>query len=467
MTSQGGSHVLLFLSPSRELFIHAFFTFLYFPMRDKTGIYRPVRKERSRSKSFSSYYGKEKMNLLDAIEEFDLALAAETSPANRKKHYFYNDNTGQRSGCLWHLARFIGSEQSLNHLTTAQLRRWRERLSQRDYSPYTLNKYLKSAKQFCRWLHIEGYLDSDPSFRLRLVPHPVKPPKEVRQDDAEAILRIANHIAIRDTAFCALVTQTDVSYKEAREALLSGFDIAQSQIFVHRYHRSRRDGERITSYQRVGIPLPPRVLHALSIYLSIRHHLATPSDEHLLFVAQRDQLSEMYRARLIVGLRDLALLETLASTAARLSGLINLKWADVDLQAQTCLLMEKGCGGGNAGRIGFLDDVAVKALHQWRNEQAHQSEYVFTNYNGKQLYLRKLGRLLTAMANLAGINGQYNPHAWRHAWAMNALRRGADIHTISNILGHSSIKVTSEYYLRWHQDELQKQHRQYSWRAKV
>ena len=71
--------------------------------------------------------------------------------------------------------------------------------------------------------------------------------------------------------------------------------------------------------------------------------------------------------------------------------------------------------------------------------------------------------MLKRLAKRAGVNGRFNPHAFRHGWARGALKNGADLGTVSQILGHSSIQVTAEFYARWADEELAQRHQKFSW----
>ena len=45
----------------------------------------------------------------------------------------------------------------------------------------------------------------------------------------------------------------------------------------------------------------------------------------------------------------------------------------------------------------------------------------------------------------AGVSGRHFPHRWRHSYATSLLRRGADIHVVQRLLGHSNIATTTRY----------------------
>ena len=66
------------------------------------------------------------------------------------------------------------------------------------------------------------------------------------------------------------------------------------------------------------------------------------------------------------------------------------------------------------------------------------------------------------LAGKAGIKGRFNPHSLRHAFARRVLQQGADLATVSQLMGHSSVEVTVRFYARWADDELGELHDRYS-----
>ena len=67
-------------------------------------------------------------------------------------------------------------------------------------------------------------------------------------------------------------------------------------------------------------------------------------------------------------------------------------------------------------------------------------------------------QMLQRLAKKAGVK-RFNPHSFRHAWARRALRNNLDLGSVSQILGHTSIKVTHEFYGFWDEGELPERHR--------
>ena len=63
-------------------------------------------------------------------------------------------------------------------------------------------------------------------------------------------------------------------------------------------------------------------------------------------------------------------------------------------------------------------------------------------------------QMLRRMGKRAGVSGRVNPHAFRHAFAREFMLNGGDIGTVSQILGHTQIAVTKQFYAVFSTEEL-------------
>ena len=73
-------------------------------------------------------------------------------------------------------------------------------------------------------------------------------------------------------------------------------------------------------------------------------------------------------------------------------------------------------------------------------------------------------QILTGLAAAAEVDENTNPHAWRHAWSLEALRRGADVGTVARVLGNKPETVMANY-ARWADNDIRQRHKQFSWRT--
>jgi site-specific recombinase XerD len=159
--------------------------------------------------------------------------------------------------------------------------------------------------------------------------------------------------------------------------------------------------------------------------------------------------------------RNVAFLCLLRDTGGRVSGLLSAMVGDVDLDGGTITVTEKG-----KARAVFFNRVSRAALLRWldiRKTLELQSDALFVGREGRVLTRKGVYSLLNRLADVAGLDGQrHNPHAFRHAFARDSLRAGADLSEVSQMMGHSTIKVTGDYYARWAPSELKEVHKRTS-----
>ena len=146
--------------------------------------------------------------------------------------------------------------------------------------------------------------------------------------------------------------------------------------------------------------------------------------------------------------RDLALLELLYASGLRVSELIQLDWPDVELEARTLRVLGKG---GKERMVPF-GEPAAEALERWcevwdgvRGSATGNDEPIFLNYRGGRLSARSVRRILDRYADAAALAGGVHPHTLRHTFATHLLESGADLRTIQELLGHSSLSTTQRY----------------------
>ncbi len=149
-----------------------------------------------------------------------------------------------------------------------------------------------------------------------------------------------------------------------------------------------------------------------------------------------------------LGLRDIALLEFLYATGARVSEAISLDQIDVDLDDATALVTGKGA----KQRVVPLGTYAVGALRRYYPVRQQlvgdrpDPGAVFVSARGRRLTRQAIWQMLKRVANQAGLNeDQVSPHVLRHSAATHMIEGGADLRTIQELLGHASISTTQIY----------------------
>jgi len=172
-----------------------------------------------------------------------------------------------------------------------------------------------------------------------------------------------------------------------------------------------------------------RALRSPKIEERLPHHLDEGSMEVLLEAPGSDSK----------GIRDRAILETLYSAGLRISELVRLDVAHVDLAAKTVRVI----GKGNRERLAPLGSQAVEALKVCVNGRTEGP--LFLNYQGTRLSARGIRKILARYLKDAGLDPKTTPHTLRHSFATHMLDGGADIRMVQEMLGHKSITSTQIY----------------------
>ena len=147
-------------------------------------------------------------------------------------------------------------------------------------------------------------------------------------------------------------------------------------------------------------------------------------------------------------LRDRAVLEVFYSTGIRVSELVGLDWADIDVQ----LGIVRVVGKGSKERIVPIGAVALKSLESYGDSVRQQWQVscrgetpVFLNHRGRRITTRSVARIVEKHLKLAGIQIKMGPHGLRHSFATHLLNGGADLRVIQELLGHVSLSTTQRY----------------------
>jgi integrase/recombinase XerD len=177
-----------------------------------------------------------------------------------------------------------------------------------------------------------------------------------------------------------------------------------------------------------------------------------------MFEAVESEVSRMTSGRpgdqrsRALALRDRALVEVLYGTGARVSEVCGIAFGDVDLDAALLRVL----GKRSKERIVPLGRPAVRALAEWFDDgrpvlvpsqwrSRDDADAVFLGARGTRITRQGVWLVIRRWARAAGVTGEVSPHVLRHSCATHLLDRGADIRTVQELLGHSSISTTQIY----------------------
>lgn len=152
-----------------------------------------------------------------------------------------------------------------------------------------------------------------------------------------------------------------------------------------------------------------------------------------------DSTSPEYR----ILLRDLAVVEVLFATGARVSEVCNLTAPNVDFRKGWIRIMGKG---GRERVIHLCNAETLSLLQDYQTlTSADAQGYVFRNQRGGRFSEQSVRAMLSKHTSRAGLRQPITPHMLRHSVATLLLEEGMDIRFIQHLLGHSSITTTQIY----------------------
>ena len=162
-----------------------------------------------------------------------------------------------------------------------------------------------------------------------------------------------------------------------------------------------------------------------------------------------------------ISLRDVAMVEMLYASGARVAELCGLDLGDIDYDRQTIRVL----GKGNKERTIPLGNPAMRALDVYLKDardslkNAQSANAVFLGARGKRIDQRTVRTVVyNALQAIEGIE-RMGPHALRHSAATHLLEGGADLRTVQEILGHASL-ATTQIYTHVSTERLQKAFKQ-------
>lgn len=148
------------------------------------------------------------------------------------------------------------------------------------------------------------------------------------------------------------------------------------------------------------------------------------------------------------GARDYALLLILADTGLRASECLNLNREDLDLFDGSILVRH---GKGRKPRQVFAGDKARKALRLYLRKRTDPNPALWINHFGERLKYGGLRTVIIRLSKKANVK-HFSPHAFRRFYALQSLRNGADIFSISKSMGHSDLAILRKYLKQTDQD---------------
>ena len=274
-----------------------------------------------------------------------------------------------------------------------------------------------------RW-HVDSFLDD-----LRVARRLASNTLESYGRDLEALLQYA---AAREMAVESL--SRDDLEALVRERMAAGFaprTVARLVASIRGFYRFLvRDGQLQDN--------PAEDLHAPRAWPALPKFLALEDVDRL--IAQPDVATPL-------GLRDRALIELLYATGMRVSELVGVRLADMNLRGGYLVCM----GKGGRERLAPLGLQAVTWLRRYLDAsrpeitKGRDCQWLFVNARGGRLSRVGFWKILKKYGRQAGLREDLSPHVVRHSFATHLLERGADLRSIQSLLGHADLSTTQIY----------------------
>ncbi|MBC72753.1 MAG: integrase, partial [Muricauda sp.] len=157
-------------------------------------------------------------------------------------------------------------------------------------------------------------------------------------------------------------------------------------------------------------------------------------------------LSEIPFADDFEGVRDKLMIELLYTTGIRRAELVNLKINDVDFSSQVIKVL----GKRNKERIipmlpSTIERIKSYLIKRSELENVTDSSFLILTKEGLKIYETLVYRTINKYFSLVSPKVKKSPHILRHTFATHLLNRGADLNSVKELLGHSSLASTQVY----------------------
>lgn len=167
-------------------------------------------------------------------------------------------------------------------------------------------------------------------------------------------------------------------------------------------------------------------------------------------------------------MRNEAILEVLYGTGIRVSECAGIQLQDIDFELNVLLVH----GKGNKERYVPFGHYAAVAMQHYLEKgrkplmQKHHKEHktLFVNHHGDGITPTGIEYVLNQVIKKSSLTSDIHPHMLRHTFATHLLNNGADMRTVQELLGHSSLSST-QIYAHVTKESLQKNYRQFHPRA--
>ena len=253
-------------------------------------------------------------------------------------------------------------------------------------------------------------------------------------------------------------------YQSTIVKALEQLDKHLTHITTEHLRKYLSDYQEVHGCSRANIDNIRRILSSFFAWLEEENYILKSPVRRIHKIKTAKMVKETYSDEALeqirdncTNIRDLAIIDLLASTGMRVGELVRLNRSDVDFESRECVVF----GKGSKERPVYFDartKIHLKNYLDSRNDEnpalfvSIQNPHNRLQISGVEIRLRNMGRKL-------GIT-RVHPHKFRRTLATRAIDKGMPIEQVQQLLGHSKIDTTMEYAMV-DQNNVKISHRKY------
>lgn len=309
------------------------------------------------------------------------------------------------------------------------------------------------------------YLNNDQAARLQEVLEHSLFRVTVTQDETpreDTILPLDTFIAAKKIEGCS--EKTLVYYRKTVQDMLDGVGKPAQQIMTDDLRKYLSDYQEQRKASKVTIDNIRRILSSFFSWLEDEDYILKSPVRRIHKVKTAKVVKDTYSDEALEkmrdgcgNLRDLAIIDMLASTGMRVGELVLLNREDINFEERECVVL----GKGNKERVVYFDARTKIHLQNYLDSRSDSNSALFVglraphnrlSIGGVESTLRELGQVLSIP--------KVHPHKFRRTLATTAIDKGMPIEQVQQLLGHQKIDTTLHYAIV-KQQNVKQAHRKY------
>ena len=253
-------------------------------------------------------------------------------------------------------------------------------------------------------------------------------------------------------------------YRDTIQAMLDGIGKSARQILTEDLRRYLTEYQANRKVGKVTIDNIRRIISSFFSWLEDEDKIVKSPARRIHKVKTAKVVKDTYTDEALEqmrdscsNIRDLAIIDMLASTGMRVGEMVGLNREDVNFSERECVVL----GKGNKERIVYFDARTKLHLQNYLDARTDQNEALFVSVRSpnERLQIGGIETMLRKLGNQLNIN-KVHPHKFRRTLATTAIDKGMPIEQVQQLLGHQKIDTTMHYAMV-KQQNVKQAHRKY------